>query len=73
MNLHLIEPFKEFFKDEVRQLGKSLGLKTLLVETSFPGPGLAIRVLGNITQNKIKILQEADEIFINSLKENNLS
>ncbi len=73
MKLQLIEPLKEFFKDEVRQLGKSLGLKKNIIgRHPFPGPGLAIRVLGNITQNKIKILQEADEIFIKSLKENNL-
>ena len=73
MNLKLLEPLKEFFKDEVRILGKALGLsKDICYRHPFPGPGLAIRIVGNITQEKIKILQEADYIFINELNKNNL-
>ena len=73
MNLKLIEPLKEFFKDEVRILGKSLGLiKNINFKHPFPGPGLGIRIIGNITHEKIKILQEADNIFINELIKNNL-
>ena len=68
MNLKLIEPLKEFFKDEVRILGKSLGLiDSIRNKHPFPGPGLAIRTLGKITPQKIKILQEADYIYINEL------
>jgi GMP synthase (glutamine-hydrolysing) len=73
MNLKLIEPLKEFFKDEVRILGNSLGLvKEINYKHPFPGPGLGIRVIGSITQKKIKILQEADQIYINELIKNNL-
>jgi GMP synthase (glutamine-hydrolysing) len=68
MNLKLVEPLKELFKDEVRLLGKSLGLiKSIREKHPFPGPGLAIRIIGKITLEKIKILQEADNIFINEL------
>ena len=68
MNLQLVEPLKEFFKDEVRLLGKSLGLvKNINFKHPFPGPGLGIRIVGNITPEKIKILQEADYIFISEL------
>ena len=73
MKLKLLEPLKEFFKDEVRVLGKSLGLKdNIRNKHPFPGPGLAIRILGKITPHKIKILQEADNIFINELNNHNL-
>ena len=73
MNLKLIEPLKEFFKDEVRILGKSLGLiKNIRNKHPFPGPGLAIRILGKITPQKIKILQDADNIYINELINHNL-
>jgi len=73
MNLKLVEPLKEFFKDEVRILGKSLGLvKNINYKHPFPGPGLGIRIIGNITLDKIKTLQEADYIFINELKKNGL-
>jgi GMP synthase (glutamine-hydrolysing) len=73
MNLKLIEPLKELFKDEVRILGKSVGLlKIISSKHPFPGPGLAIRIVGNVTQKKVKILQEADHIFINELIKNNL-
>ena len=68
MNLNLIEPLKELFKDEVRILGKSLGLtNNINYKHPFPGPGLGIRIVGNITAEKVKILQEADFIFINEL------
>ena len=73
MKLKLIEPLKEFLKDEVRVLGKSLGLiKDINFKHPFPGPGLGIRIIGNITPEKIKILQEADHIYINELIKNNL-
>ena len=73
MNLKLIEPLKEFFKDEVRLLGDSIGLaKSISMKHPFPGPGLAIRIIGNITKEKVNILQNADHIFINELIKNNL-
>ncbi len=73
MNLKLLEPLKEFFKDEVRILGESLGLiKAIRNKHPFPGPGLAIRIIGKITPKKIKILQDADNIFISELVKNNL-
>ncbi len=73
MNLKLIEPLKEFFKDEVRALGKSLGLiKSINLKHPFPGPGLGIRIIGNITSERVRILQEADSIFINQLIETDL-
>ena len=73
MNLKLIEPLKEFFKDEVRILGKSLGLeKKINYKHPFPGPGLAIRIIGNVTKDKVSILQEADNIYINELIKSNL-
>ena len=69
MNLKLVEPLKDLFKDEVRSLGSSLGLdKKILYRHPFPGPGLAIRILGKITPEKIRILREADNIFMNELK-----
>ena len=73
MRLNLVEPLKEFFKDEVRVLGKSLGLTNKIANKHpFPGPGLGIRIIGNITKEKIKILQEADHIFISELINNKL-
>ncbi len=68
MNFKLIEPLKEFFKDEVRVLGRSLGLSDEISNRHpFPGPGLAIRIPGEIDDYKINILKEADDIFIKSL------
>lgn len=69
MELKLIEPLKFLFKDEVRTLGKELGIpEEILKRHPFPGPGLAVRIIGEITEKKIKILQEADYIFIEELK-----
>ncbi len=73
MKLKLVEPVKFLFKDEVRKLGKELGLsKEILYRHPFPGPGLAIRIPGDIDENKINILKEADNIFIKSLYKYNL-
>ena len=73
MKLKLIEPLKEFFKDEVRVLGKSLNLvKEINYKHPFPGPGLGIRIVGEITLEKIKILQEADHIYVEELIKDNL-
>ena len=73
MNLKLVEPLKYLFKDEVRKLGLELGLnREIISRHPFPGPGLAIRMPGKITKEKIKILKEADNYFIQSLKNNNL-
>ena len=73
MKLKLVEPLKELFKDEVRTLGSAVGLeKKIIMNHPFPGPGLAIRIIGKITRERVKILQEADHIYISELKENNL-
>ena len=70
MKLKIVEPLKMLFKDEVRRVGASLGIDSeLLGRHPFPGPGLAIRILGDITAEKVRILQEVDAIFINGLKE----
>lgn len=69
LGLRIIEPLKDFYKDEVRVLGKSLGISNqLLSRHPFPGPGLAIRILGKITPERITIVQEADAIFIEELR-----
>ena len=73
MKLKIIEPLRELFKDEVRKVGKNLKIeKNLLLRHPFPGPGLAIRIPGEINKSKIFILQEADFIFIEYLKEKNI-
>ena len=73
MKLKLVEPLKELFKDEVRILGKSLGLiNEIKNKHPFPGPGLAIRIIGKVSSEKVKILQEADDIYIKLLKKRNL-
>ncbi|NKI26333.1 glutamine-hydrolyzing GMP synthase [Arenibacter sp. 6A1] len=70
MKLKVVEPLRMLFKDEVRRVGASLGIDPeLLGRHPFPGPGLAIRILGDITAEKVAILQEVDAIFINGLKE----
>lgn len=73
MKLKVIEPLREIFKDEVRNVGASLGMKKeLLNRHPFPGPGLGIRILGEVTAEKVKILQEVDHIFINGLRKYDL-
>ncbi len=73
MNLKLVEPLKELFKDEVRKVGLELGLpKEIIMRHPFPGPGLGIRILEEVDEEKVRILQEADAIFIEELYENNL-
>ena len=73
MKLKVIEPLKMLFKDEVRRVGKELKISdNILKRHPFPGPGLAIRILGDINEEKVKILQDADEIFITELISNNL-
>ena len=68
MNLKLIEPLRELFKDEVRLIGRDLGIPEMILERHpFPGPGLAVRILGDITPEKIDVLQRADRIFIEEL------
>ena len=73
MNLKLLEPIRELFKDEVRKIGKELNTpEHILLRHPFPGPGLGIRIMGEISKERIDILQKADNIFINELKANNL-
>lgn len=73
MNLKIVEPLRTLFKDEVRAVGTALGIdQVILKRHPFPGPGLAIRALGEITEEKVTILQEADAIFINELKSQGL-
>jgi GMP synthase (glutamine-hydrolysing) len=72
MNLKIVEPLRMLFKDEVRNVGAALGIDPIILgRHPFPGPGLAIRILGDITHEKIRILQEADHIFISELKSKN--
>ncbi len=73
MNLKLVEPLREMFKDEVREIGRELGLPSNMVDRHpFPGPGLAIRIIGDVTKEKISLLQDIDNIFIQSLRDDNL-
>tara|TARA_Y100000739_G_scaffold217948_1_gene214925 strand:+ start:1299 stop:2834 length:1536 start_codon:yes stop_codon:yes gene_type:complete len=73
MKLKIVEPLNTLFKDEVRLIGKSLGINDVLLSRHpFPGPGLAIRILGEVTEERVRILQEVDSIFISSLIENDL-
>jgi GMP synthase (glutamine-hydrolysing) len=68
MKLKLIEPLRELFKDEVRQLGRKLGLDDQFVKRHpFPGPGLAVRIIGDVTRERLQILREADDIYIKEL------
>lgn len=70
MKLKLVEPLKLLFKDEVRRVGRELGMMPHLIERHpFPGPGLGIRILGDITPEKVRILQDADDIYIKGLRE----
>ncbi|MCA9401453.1 MAG: glutamine-hydrolyzing GMP synthase [Candidatus Omnitrophica bacterium] len=69
MDLELVEPFRELFKDEVRLIGKSLGVPdTILKRQPFPGPGLAIRIIGEVTKERLEILREADERVLEEIK-----
>ena len=69
MNLKLLEPFRELFKDEVRKLGREMGISDEIINRQpFPGPGLAIRILGNITRKRLKILCAADKIILEEIK-----
>ncbi len=73
MKLKVIEPLRLLFKDEVRRVGAELGLpKNILSRHPFPGPGLGIRILGEVTLEKVKLLQEADNIYIQGLRDNGL-
>lgn len=73
MNLKVVEPMNTLFKDEVRRVGRALGItEDLLGRHPFPGPGLAIRIIGKISKERIRILQEVDAVFIDGLKEHNL-
>jgi GMP synthase (glutamine-hydrolysing) len=70
MNLKLCEPLKWLFKDEVRRVGRQLGMPEHLIgRHPFPGPGLGVRILSDITPEKVRILQEADDIFIQGLRD----
>jgi len=69
MNLKLVEPLRELFKDEVREVGRELGLSDEIVERQpFPGPGLAVRILGEVTHNQADILRQADHIVVTEIK-----
>ncbi|MFZ3263000.1 MAG: glutamine-hydrolyzing GMP synthase [Terriglobales bacterium] len=69
MNLKLIEPLKDLFKDEVRRIGRDLGMpEDILLRQPFPGPGLAVRILGEVTRDRVALLQECDEIVVGEIK-----
>jgi GMP synthase (glutamine-hydrolysing) len=73
LHLELVEPLRSLFKDEVRKVGRELGIPAEMIDRHpFPGPGLAIRILGEITEEKVQLLQEADHLYVKALKESNL-
>jgi len=73
MHLSLIEPLRYLFKDEVRKVGRELGIPSEMIDRHpFPGPGLAIRILGEVTEEKVQLLQEADYLYVKGLKDHNL-
>lgn len=73
LHLELVEPLRSLFKDEVRKVGRELGIPAEMIDRHpFPGPGLAIRILGEITEEKVQLLQEADYLYVKALKDNNL-
>ena len=73
LHLELVEPLRSLFKDEVRKVGRELGIPAEMIDRHpFPGPGLAIRILGEVTQEKVQLLQEADHIYVKGLKDQQL-
>jgi GMP synthase (glutamine-hydrolysing) len=73
LNLKIVEPLSSLFKDEVRKVGRTLGIDPDLISRHpFPGPGLAVRILGEITRERVELLQEVDDIFISGLRNNGL-
>ncbi len=69
MKLKLIEPLRDLFKDEVRRIGRDLDMPDEIIDRQpFPGPGLAVRILGEVTPERVAILQEADEIVVDEIK-----
>jgi GMP synthase (glutamine-hydrolysing) len=73
MHLDLVEPLRYLFKDEVRKVGRELGIPAVLIDRHpFPGPGLAIRILGEVTEEKVKLLQQADYLYVKALKDHHL-
>ena len=73
MNLSLVEPLRNLFKDEVREVGRRLGLpKEMIMRQPFPGPGLAVRIIGEVTRERLKVLREADRIVIDEMKSSDL-
>ena len=73
MHLGLVEPLRYLFKDEVRKVGRELGIPAEMIDRHpFPGPGLAIRILGEVTEEKVQLLQEADYLYVKALKDSNL-
>lgn len=73
MKLKIVEPLRLLFKDEVRVVGRALGIPAFIIDRHpFPGPGLGVRILGEVTEERVKILQEVDEVFINGLHRHNL-
>ena len=73
LHLELVEPLRSLFKDEVRKVGRELGIPAEMIDRHpFPGPGLAIRILGEVTEEKVNLLQQADDVYINALKDHKL-
>ncbi len=73
MNLSLVEPLRHLFKDEVRLLGKELGLPSAILDRHpFPGPGLAVRIMGEVTAERVELLREIDNIYIDMMRDSGL-